>query len=267
MQNILIVSSLILFIFCTEKEKHLFTFIQICDTQLGYTNYKNDVENFKQAVKQINRLEIDFVVICGDLVQNATDSSYSEFNKIKAGLNIPCYVAAGNHDVGKVPDSTSLNFYRDNVGDDYYSFDNKGYSFIVTNSQLWLAEVTKESEKHNKWFIETLKRQNMKNFPLFVIGHYPFFIDSLNEEKSSKNFPFDKRHELLTLFHEHNVLAYLSGHIHKFRNNKYKNIQLVSGRSTSKNFDESQLGFRLWDVSQDTVTHSFVPLQRNELYE
>ena len=65
-----------------------FTFVQICDTQLGMGGYEHDINSFKQAVKQINKLKPDFVVICGDLVSTPNDKSFTDFKKIKDGLTM-----------------------------------------------------------------------------------------------------------------------------------------------------------------------------------
>ena len=48
---------------CTESGQKPFYFIQMCDTQLGMGGYENDIRSFEQAVKQINELNPDFVVI------------------------------------------------------------------------------------------------------------------------------------------------------------------------------------------------------------
>jgi len=256
----IIVALLFFSISCTEKEQKPFSFVQLCDTQLGMGGYEHDVERFKLAVDQINKLNADFVVICGDLVHHASDSSFADFLRIKNELRIPCYVAPGNHDVGKVPNDTTLAYYRKTVGKDYYDFKHKGYSFIVTNSQLWKADVGNESVKHDNWFKKMIEKQSDKQFPVFVIGHYPIFTEQLDEEDKYFNFPLQKRIEILELFYKNNVVAYLSGHRHKLLINNYKNIQLVSGETTSKNFDKRPFGFRLWQVSADTIKHSFVPL-------
>jgi 3',5'-cyclic AMP phosphodiesterase CpdA len=222
--------------------------------------YEHDVKSFKLAVKRINVLKPDFVIICGDLVHDAGDSSYSDFLKIKEEFKIPCYVASGNHDVGNIPNDSTLSFYRKIIGKDYYEFQNKGYSFIVTNTQLWKHNIGEESEKHERWFRETLKIQNRKENPVFVIGHIPLYIEQPDEDERYFNFPLSKRQEILTLFMKNNVVAYLSGHTHKKVINNYNNIQLVSGETTSKNFDKRPFGFRLWQVSRDTINHHFVSL-------
>jgi len=53
----------------------------------------------------------------------------------------------------------------------------------VTNSQLWKINVESESEKHDNWFKETLKIQNGKQYPIFVIGHYPLYTEFPEEKE------------------------------------------------------------------------------------
>ncbi|WP_430972251.1 metallophosphoesterase [Sunxiuqinia rutila] len=261
-QNYLLLALLVFVVSCTGKKQQPFSFVQLTDTQLGFyaEGYEQDVEKFKQAVTQINALNPDFVVICGDLVNMANDSSFSDFKGVMAGFTMPCYVAAGNHDVGNTPTSASLSYYRETIGKDYFEFENKGYSFIVTNSQLWKANVEDESDKHDLWFKETLKEQGLKKQPVVVIGHYPLYTKTPEEEEAYFNFPLDKRQELLTLFQQNNVRAYLSGHTHQLTINQYDNIQLVSSETTSVNFDKRPFGFRLWQATPDTLTQRFVPL-------
>ncbi len=258
---ILIIALLVFNISFTEKEQKPFSFVQLCDTQLGMGGYEHDLKTFKQAVKQINKLDTDFVVICGDLVHDANESSYSDFKNIMKGLKIPCYVASGNHDVGNIPNDTTLSYYRKTIGKDYYEFQHKEYSFIMTNTQLWKINVEIESEKHDNWFKETLKVQNDKQHPIFVIGHYPLYTEFPEEEEHYFNLPVVKRRRILELLKENNAVAYLSGHTHELVINNYENIQLVSGETTSKNFDSRPFGFRLWQVSSDTIKHHFVSLQ------
>jgi len=234
----------------------------MCDTQLGMGGYEQDILAFDQAVEQINIINPDFVIICGDLVDIANDSSFADFIKIKEDLNIPCYCVPGNHDVENIPNSNTLNYYRKTIGQDYYEFQHNGYSFILTNSQLWKEDVEGESEKHNDWFIKTLTSQSYKTNPVIVVGHYPLYIENMNEDENYFNIPIDKRLELLKLFSQNNVLAYLSGHAHELVINNHNNIQLVTGETTSLNFDKRPLGFRLWTVSSDTLKHHFIALEK-----
>lgn len=257
-----IIIILLVFLFsCKAKKQETFSFVQLCDVQLGLGGYKNDIKSFKMAVKKINVLNPDFVVICGDLVQKRKDSSFADFKKINATFNMPSYIAPGNHDIGVNPNKKTLAYYRKTIGDDYYTFQHKGYSFIVTNSQLWKANVAYETEKHDNWFKEKIKDKRINNVPVFVIGHYPLYIKTIDEEEIFGNLPLIKRKELLDLFKQNNVVTYLTGHTHRKVINKQDNIQLVSAASVSKDPSNSPLGFRVWNVSLDTITHHFVPLQ------
>ena len=243
------------------QEKQTFTFAQICDTQLGMGGYEHDVKTFKMAVTQINALKPDFVVICGDLVNNANDESFADFNKIKAELTVPCYCVAGNHDVGNEPTRESLQYYRRIMGEDYYSFEHKGYLFAFVNTQLWKAPVEGESQKQDSWLEETLQTAANKRTPVFIIGHYPLFLKQANEAEEYMNLPLAKRKELLSLFEKGGVVAVLGGHTHTLLINEHKGIQLINAETTSKNFDKRPLGFRLWHVEDERpFKHEFVPL-------
>lgn len=246
---------------CKTKKIEKFSFVQMCDTQLGMGGYEHDVKTFEQAVKQINEMNPDFAVICGDLVHNPNDSSYADFNRIMKGFKIPCYLAPGNHDVGKTPDDEKLAYYRKTIGKDYFTFENKGVPFVVTNTQLWKSNVAKESDKHHQWFKNTLDSLGKINKPVFVVGHYPIFIKTPDEKEAYFNLPIETRKEILSLFSNSNVKAYLSGHKHETIINKYEGVQLVSGETTSKNFDKRPMGFRLWEVSSDTIFNNFIRLE------
>ena len=69
----LILALVVFNISCTETGQKPFSFVQLCDTQLGMGGYEHDILSFEQAVKQINEINPDFAVVCGDLVNNAAD--------------------------------------------------------------------------------------------------------------------------------------------------------------------------------------------------
>ncbi len=236
-----------------------FSFVQLCDPQLGMGGYEHDKAALRQAVKQVKALDCDFVVVCGDLVHHAADSSFRDFLDIIGECEVPSYFVPGNHDVGREPTEERLAWYRQVIGEDYYSFDHKGFRFIAVNSSLWKSPLDEESDKHDRWFENLL--QGTERERIVVVGHYPLFIKEPGEEENYSNLSVSKRTGLLELFTEHEVEAYLTGHRHETLLNEYQGIQLVTGETTSKNFDDRPLGFRLWSASADTLTHRFVELQ------
>ena len=217
---------------------------------------------FKQAVKQINAINPDFVFVCGDLVNTVNEKSFADFKKIKADLIVPCYCVSGNHDVGNKPTRESLQYYRKIIGEDYYSFEHKGYVFVIVNTQLWKAPVKDESKKHDSWLEATLETAANKRARIFVVGHYPLFLKQPDEAEKYMNLPLAKRKELLSLFEKRGVVAALGGHTHRLIINDYKSIQLVNGETTSKNFDKRPFGFRIWHVMDPRpFKHDFVSLE------
>lgn len=239
-----------------------FSFVQMCDTQLGMGGYEHDVLTFKAAVKQINAMKPDFVLICGDLVQKADAQSFADFKAIRSGFTLPCYCAAGNHDVGSPATPESLRRYRETIGEDYYAVDHKGFTFVIANTQLWKAPIPDESEKHDAWFKWTLESAKAKGSPVVVVCHYPLFTKDPDEAETYYNLPLPKRRELLTLCEDNGVVAFLAGHTHRSIINQHKGMQLVNGETTSKNFDKRPMGFRFWDAGADqTLQHRFVKVE------
>ncbi len=241
-----------------------FSFIQLCDPQLGFGGYERDVNALTQAIVQINEMQVDFVVICGDLVDKATKESYCDFKRIIKDIKVPVYCAAGNHDIGDNCSSESLELFRKEIGKDYFSFTHKGYTFIVTNTILWKSSLINEIEKQDKWFIDILNKAKLTNSPVIIIGHNPLFIDTPEEgdKWAYFNVAKEKRIELLDLYTQNNVVAVLSGHTHWQVINEYKGIQMVSGETISKNFDKNPLGFRQWTIeSLNKATHKFIELK------
>jgi serine/threonine-protein phosphatase CPPED1 len=239
-----------------------FRFIQMCDTQLGFGGYEEDCERFRQAVRQINAMDdIDFVVICGDLVNTADEQSYRDFLSIRGGFRVPCHCASGNHDVGNVPTAESLALYRQRIGDDYYSFEHKGAVFVIVNTQLWKSPVAGETERQDAWLRGTLAAARDRRRPVFIVGHYPLFTDDPQEPENYFSLPLETRRELLDLFEHSGVVAVLAGHTHRTIIRNHRGIEMVSSTTTSRNFDDGPFGFRIWDVADGIVSHRMVPLE------
>lgn len=190
--------------------KQPFTFIQICDPQLGKGGYEHDLKTFEQAVVQSNALKPDFVVICGDLVSRLNEQSAKDINRIKAGFTMPAHCVPGNHDVfwgpqdkrNNITQPQSLANYRKAFGKDYYSFEHRGHVFLCANSMLWRTEVELEEEiqRHHQWVKDTLAAASKKGQPVFVVMHHSLYVKEPNEKDSGVNLPLEKRKELLALF-------------------------------------------------------------------
>jgi 3',5'-cyclic AMP phosphodiesterase CpdA len=248
---------------CVHHPQTELAFVQMCDPQIGFGGHDADVARFQQAVQQINALHPKFVVICGDLVNAASEEAYAEFKILKSEFRVPCYCAPGNHDVGNAPTAASLARHRRCMGKDYFAFVERGCEFVVVNSQLWKAPVSGESEKQDRWLNQTLELAARRHRPIFVIDHYPLFVKTADEAEQYYNLPKGKRQELLELFVRCGVVAILSGHTHSTNIKDYEGIQMVASQTTSKNFDKQPFGFRVWYVgTQRPYRTEFVPLRQ-----
>ena len=236
----------------TEEKAEGFSFAQVCDPQFGFgkEGYHRDVESFKKAVHQVNALNPDFVVICGDLVHKRDNpQAFPDFKEIKAGFNMPCYCASGNHDIGTKPTLKWVKHYRETIGDDYFFFEHKGYAFVIVNTQFWKSPIKSETEKQDHWLKETLTAAAERARPIFIVGHIPLFLKNPDEPDEYWNLPLAKRQELIQLYEETGVVAVLGGHTHRLVENEHNGIQYLNGETTSKNSDGRPLGFRVWHVA------------------
>jgi len=247
---------------CAHQPPRPFSFVQMCDPQIGFENYEAELARLRQAVKQINTSQADFVVVCGDLVNKPDNKSFGDFNAVRGKSRVPVYCAAGNHDVGNEPTRESLMQFREKAGKDFFFFDHKGCRFVVLNTQLWKTPVAGETEKQDAWLIKTLAEASKKGRHVFVVMHYPPFVKAPEEADAYFNLPLEKRRELLSSFERAGVRAVLAGHTHTTSANKAGMIEVITSETTSKNFDKRPFGFRMWHVNADgSYTHEFVPLK------
>jgi len=250
------------------------TFIQLSDPQLGMTQYKHDVSSLKAAIRRINDLSPDMVFITGDLLQVIDIASWQEFKTIMQTLRSPYYISPGNHDVISKHHShqsskehmksitqdhqEDLWKYRKEFGADYFVVKHKQYTFIIVNSVLWRWKhpfMQEESDKQDRWMKERLTEAKDRGSPIIIVSHYPLFQHNRHERNTYYNIPKPKRLELLKLFVDHGVVAYLAGHIHGHQAFSYKGITFLHCESTAMNFDRSPLGFQRWTVSRTGLTH------------
>src|SRR6266849_11135042 len=90
-------------------------FLQMSDPQFGMyaenKDFRQETINFEFAISTANRLRPKFVVICGDLINEAGNAAQAaEFHRIAAKLDpaITLYSVADNHDVGNQPTPATI---------------------------------------------------------------------------------------------------------------------------------------------------------------
>lgn len=236
----------------------VFSFAQVCDTQLGMNVFAEDLARFERAIGLINNAGVDFAVICGDLVNKADDSSYQVFLKAMGKFKVPCYCVPGNHDnLQKMKELLKCEVP--------YEVLHKGRAFLFLDSQVWWKQAAPGASAHqDAWLAEKLTKHAADKVPVFIVQHVPLFKVKVDEKDEYFNIPSQKRMELLKLFKEKGVVAVLAGHTHNLGINYYEGIQMICGETTSKNFDSRPFGFRIWRVKESgPCALEFVPLEES----
>jgi 3',5'-cyclic-AMP phosphodiesterase len=220
---------------CTAKEHvshESFSFLFVTDIHLQHE--RNAYQGFRMAIDTMNQLEADFVLTGGDLVFdvlrgdfNRSDSLFNLYKSAISTINKRVYHCLGNHDLFGIypesdigPDHPDYKFgmFRRHLGDTYYSFNHKGWHFIVLNS---LAEKDQKyigyiDDEQKAWLINDLDVAG-PNTPVVVVSHLPFI--SVQKQKYPppgvvQDSWIINRNEILDIFDKYNVRLVLQGHLH-----------------------------------------------------
>lgn len=214
----------------------------------------NAPEGFQMAIDKANELNPDFVLTGGDLVydvmrgnQGRADTLFTLYTEMIKGLNMPIYHCMGNHDLFAIyeesPETSDHPDYKYGMferylGKTYYSFDHKGWHFIVLNS----LDVTPEKRYtgvFHKEQIEWLKKdvaQLDKNTPIVIATHLPMITTYAQVNGSAGKRNVSNAHEVFKLLEEHNLKLVLQGHIH-WKESGYINdrFHFITGGSIAGN--------------------------------
>jgi 3',5'-cyclic AMP phosphodiesterase CpdA len=176
-------------------------------------NWTEEIDLTRAAIKEWNQIKPKFVVICGDLVNDYPGSEprrseqLRDFKKVFAELdkNIPLvllgiknsfyfvfvflkinsvHYSGGNHDLLDSPTDESVDAYKSDFGDDYFSFWVDGCMFIVINVQFYKnhTQVEELHEEQSKWIDEKLEEAKNGSYKhVIVFQHIPWFLHNINE--------------------------------------------------------------------------------------
>lgn len=259
-----------------------FYFVVAADPQFGYIrppverdsrDWKIEMDKAIFAIDKINNLSPrpQFLVICGDLVNempyNETvlnELQVNDFKKVFSKLHpsIPLVCVCGNHDIGNTPDENSVKKYRDNFGQDYFSFWCGGVLFLVLNSQYYKngCDVDKFAAKQDQWLTEILSKY--KGQRIIVFQHIPWFLSKPDEEISYFNMEKNIRHEMLEKLCAAGVSHVFSGHYHRNSTGFYKNLEIVTTCALGAPLGEDPSGLRVVKMYENNVIHAYYPLEQ-----
>ena len=222
-KSILTLLTFILIQTCCLALESSIKFVQITDVHFEANNpYK--VKVLEETVKDINSLKkVSFVVFTGDNINNPNAKDLKHFIKIINKLEVPYYIALGDHDVAKSK-NLSKDIYSETIRENNifwlrrkwnYSFRQKGFQFLVVDGakEVIPGSVGYYRNDTQEWLAKQLTKN--KKRPVIIFQHYPI-IDmkefGTGKLKTHRTYQPEKYLEILD---KHtNVLAILSGHFH-----------------------------------------------------
>ncbi|QDU82549.1 Calcineurin-like phosphoesterase superfamily domain protein [Polystyrenella longa] len=260
--------------FDTQEEQSWqepFFFMQMADTQYGMftgnKGFEQEEALVQQAVEHINRLRPRFVIVCGDLTNATPDQDryqaqvaqyHQDFSKVDPEIPLVC--VCGNHDLGNRPTPKSIATYKENFGDDYFSFWVGGVYNIVLNSSV-LKDPTGAPEvlaAQQTWLGQQLERANEgKAQHIFVFQHHPLFLKREDEPDQYFNIPLERRTPLVNQLKQARVRAVFAGHYHRNSYGVAGEMEMITTGPVGRPLGKDPSGFRIVKVHQSKIEHQY----------
>lgn len=220
------------------KDKDEFRFAVIGDTQ-GMNHI------FMDAVKEME--DVDFLIHLGDLTASGKRSGYDSVKRVMNSTDFPVYSTIGNHDIrfdGK-------DIYENRLSPLQYSFSYSNYNFIFFNS----AELSLRQEQ-----VDWMRSEIEDDKENVLITHAPYF-DPFGGSHTMDEESCNMMDEFVS---EHDVHAYLSGHIHAYHQDiSQKTKRLITGGGGGS-LVKGEHHFVYADASNDNLEFTKVPIDTEE---
>ncbi|WP_443946299.1 metallophosphoesterase family protein [Pedobacter sp. AW1-32] len=226
--------------------------------------------------------KVDLILNGGDIVfdmnkenLSAIDKQWNLWNKIiQNECSLPIQYCLGNHDIWWNENTKTDTFYgkrysmnKLKLNTPYYSFEQKGWKFIILDSvhldidQTWY--IGKLGDEQFNWLKTTLEH-TPKDMPVMVMSHIPILTALLMIEDNIVNrwemlggdMHTDTAKIINLFYHHKNVKLCLSGHLHMQDQVVYNNVNYlcngaVSGAWWEGNRRETAPGYGLVDLYAD----------------
>lgn len=201
--------------------------LDVGDTPLEFESRRKQTSRAGHALQLVKSLGADFVMHVGDRAQeyHGTDrhkQAMTEAAEQMAQIGVEVYPVAGNQDIGDKPDPTMpapqvsqevLDWYHENVGRSWYSFDHKGCYFVVLNSQI-MNTTFAEAEEQRAWVETDLEANATKR--IFLFQHMPPYLVETGEPSLGHydNLAQPARGWLIELMRRYEIELLMTGHTH-----------------------------------------------------
>lgn len=244
-------------------------------------------QGLAKAIEKANSLNPDFVITGGDLIMDAlkqtkgrADSLYNLYLDLQKNFKMPVYNTPGNHEhyafymkdeIERTDPDYGDKMFRRHIGKTYYSFNHKGWHFIILNSIMETEDRSYRggvSAEQIEWLEHDLNGVNDET-PIVISVHIPL-VSAMTQIKNgalaanNKGIVINNSKEVLDLFKDKNLKLVLQGHLHYlediFIGGK---THFITAGAVSANWwrgpkDGIEEGFLKIKVDGDNFTYEFI---------
>lgn len=159
------------------------------------------------------------------------------------------------------PTEETINDYKKDFGDDFFSFWLGGVKFIALNSQYFFdaTQVPKLKEEQEEWLNKELEKDKWKH--LVIFQHIPWFLNNAHEEFDGK-FNLDKleRNKWLEKFKKAGVSKIFCGHYHRNAGGFYDDVEVIVTSAIGAQLGNDKHGYRLIEVNENEIKHQYITI-------
>lgn len=205
---------------------------------------END-RQLREAVKEVNKGNYDYVIINGDLTNEGSDAEIANVKEILDGITLPLIVLPGNHENTWSQSATKT--FVDTFGSDRFVHEVDSLIIIGINCGPFMKMGDghiKQEDLH--WLRKTLDERVTPGKRVLSFNHYPIQKDDL-----------DNWQDYATILLEYPVIGHINGHYHRWMRYDIGDIEGVMLRALAMKGDG--FGYSVIDVKPEaTVVYNKV---------
>jgi len=253
-----------------SKSNNQFTFAFFTDIHLNKGNNRC-FQGFEKAIESAKGEEVDFILTGGDNVDidvlgkdaETAHELFQRYSEITSNSDIKFYSSIGNHDrfwgCQRSDPLYNEGLFEKYIGESYYSFDHKGWHFIVLNTSNSIVD-----EPQKLWLINDLEKVEDET-PIIVTCHVPFlsvYYPAL-EGRYTDADTFKNFKTVWDMFEGKNLKLVLQGHQHLYEEIKTRGVQFITGGAVSASwwggsYHGTEEGYLHVTIEDDDVTWKYV---------
>ena len=250
------------------------SFAIVTDTHLGRNDSKTPEKNWRQAISELNQVDVKFVLHLGDVVDRGREAQYPIYASTQALLKHPIHEIPGNHD--------PVELFTKHVSQEIdRTFDVNNVRFVLFNNAHRDSHDGFISEAQNKWIAEQCDAAARNDMNIVIGCHVPVH-ENRHPDRGWYVKPNDGQAGFYETVEKHKkrLLACLHGHFHNgirgwrdhghtvevlcpsvcYNQNRQLAAHIANGKASGFFVDELRPGYVLAELGDGRFTMRYKPL-------